>query len=84
MTTIGIAGTKPDGRRLALRLVETGHSVRVWNRTATRMARALAGGAKQSDLAGLAGCDAILLSLTDARPRRRCWTPRGHRWRDGW
>ncbi|GAB1363442.1 NAD(P)-dependent oxidoreductase [Rhodobacter sp.] len=30
------------------------------------MAKALAGGAKASDLAGLAGCDTILLSLTDA------------------
>ena len=66
MTTIGIAGTGRMGTAFALRLVETGHSVRVWNRTATRMAKALAGGAKASDLGGLAGCDAILLSLTDA------------------
>ncbi len=66
MTSIGIAGTGRMGTAFALRLVETGHPVRVWNRTTTRMAKALAGGAKSSDLAGLAGCDIILLSLTNA------------------
>ena len=66
MTTIGIAGTGRMGTAFALRLVETGHPVRVWNRTTTRMAKALAGGAKSSDLPGLADSDVILLSLTNA------------------
>lgn len=64
--TIGIAGTGRMGTALARRLVETGHRVRVWNRSPERTAAAVAAGAEVVDLAALAACDMILLSLTDA------------------
>ena len=63
--TIGIAGTGRMGTAFARRLRETGHVVRVWNRSPARMAAALAAGAVASDLAGIAGCDVIVTSLTD-------------------
>jgi 3-hydroxyisobutyrate dehydrogenase len=64
--TIGIAGTGRMGTAFARRLVETGHPVRVWNRSADRTAAALAAGAAAADLPALAACDVIVLSLTDA------------------
>jgi 3-hydroxyisobutyrate dehydrogenase len=67
MTTIGIAGTGRMGTAFARRLLETGHAVTVWNRTAGRTAEAAQSGAQVApDLAALALCDAILVSLTDA------------------
>ncbi|THD84317.1 NAD(P)-dependent oxidoreductase [Aliigemmobacter aestuarii] len=63
---IGIAGTGRMGTAFARRLIETGHDVKVWNRSPGRMAAAIGAGAKAADLGGLAGCDVILLSLTDA------------------
>lgn len=54
------------GTAYARRLLETGQAVRVWNRSADRMAPAVAAGAVASDLAGLAACDTILIALTDA------------------
>ncbi|MGI1660711.1 NAD(P)-dependent oxidoreductase [Palleronia sp. KMU-117] len=67
MTTIGIAGTGRMGTAFARRLIETGHDVTVWNRTADRTAAATEAGAHLApDLAALARCDAILISLTDA------------------
>lgn len=65
-TTIGIAGTGRMGTAFARRLIETGQSVSVWNRSPARLAKAVEAGATATDLAGLAGCDVILLSLTDA------------------
>lgn len=62
---IGIAGTGRMGTAFAGRLVETGHAVRVWNRSASRVEAAVTAGAQAVDLAGLAACDVILLSLTD-------------------
>ncbi|MDM7932271.1 NAD(P)-dependent oxidoreductase [Tabrizicola sp.] len=64
--TIGIAGTGRMGTAFARRLIETGHSVHVWNRSPARLAAAVGAGATATDLAGLAACDTILLSLTDA------------------
>ncbi len=67
MTTIGIAGTGRMGTAFARRFLETGHAVTVWNRTADRTAAAAEAGAQVApDLAALARCDAILVSLTDA------------------
>jgi 3-hydroxyisobutyrate dehydrogenase len=68
--TIGIAGTGRMGTAFARRLIETGHSVRVWNRDASRTATAVGAGAQAVDLAGLARCDVIILSLTDAAASR--------------
>lgn len=72
--TIGIAGTGRMGTAFARRLIETGHPVRVWNRTPARTAAAVAAGAEAVDLPGLAGCDVILLSLTDAGASRAVLT----------
>ena len=67
MGTIGIAGTGRMGTAFARRLLETGLEVTVWNRTAERTGPAAGAGARVAkDLAALAGCDTILLSLTDA------------------
>lgn len=64
--TVGIAGTGRMGTAFARRLIETGHPLRVWNRSPDRMAEAMAAGAEAVDIPRLAACDAILLSLTDA------------------
>ncbi|MGQ0563717.1 MAG: NAD(P)-dependent oxidoreductase [Gemmobacter sp.] len=68
--TIGIAGTGRMGTAFARRLIETGHSVQVWNRSPERMAAAVAAGAQAVDLSVIAACDAVLLSLTDAAASR--------------
>jgi 3-hydroxyisobutyrate dehydrogenase len=65
-TTLGIAGTGRMGTAFALRLIEVGVRVKVWNRSAERTAKAVAAGAVAVDLSGLAACDVILLSLTNA------------------
>ena len=44
-TTIGIAGTGRMGTAFALQLIETGASVRVWNRSPAGLAKAVAAGA---------------------------------------
>lgn len=66
MTQIGIAGAGRMGSAFARRLMETGHAVKVWNRNPARLTPLVEAGAIATDLAGLAGCDTILLSLTDA------------------
>lgn len=67
MTVIAIAGAGRMGTAFAARLVETGHSVVIWNRTASRTAAAEKAGARSAaDLAALAEADTILISLTDA------------------
>jgi 3-hydroxyisobutyrate dehydrogenase len=67
MSVIGIAGAGRMGTAFARRLVETGHDVIVWNRTPARTAEAAQAGARAAvDLAELATCDVILISLTDA------------------
>ncbi|WP_372840449.1 NAD(P)-dependent oxidoreductase [Phaeovulum sp.] len=63
---IGIAGTGRMGTAFARRLIEAGHSVKVWNRSPERMSSAVQAGAVATDLSGLASCDMILFSLTDA------------------
>jgi 3-hydroxyisobutyrate dehydrogenase len=68
--SIGIAGTGRMGTAFARRLVETGHRVAVWNRTSERTAAAVAAGAEATDLAGLANCDVVVLSLNDAAASR--------------
>ena len=65
-TTIGIAGTGRMGTAFARRLIETGHSVRVWNRSPAGLAKAVEAGATTADTGQLAQCEVILLSLTNA------------------
>ena len=67
MTSIAIVGTGRMGTAFAKRLMETGHEVTVWNRTAAHAAAATDAGARLAeDLAAVAACDTILVSLTDA------------------
>ena len=63
---IGIAGAGRMGTAFAKRLIETGHGVRIWNRTPDRMVAAMAAGAAAVDLRGLAGCEVIIVSVADA------------------
>lgn len=64
--TIGIVGAGRMGTAFAKRLIETGHKVRIWNRSPERLGPALAAGAEAAGLDGIPACDVILLSLTDA------------------
>ena len=67
MTRIAIIGTGRMGTAIAQRLIETGHDVTVWNRTAERTAAAEKAGARIApDLATAAAAEAILLALTDS------------------
>lgn len=67
MKNIAIMGTGRMGTAFAKRLVETGHAVTVWNRTAEHTAAAADAGAKVApDPAAAAACDVLILSLTDA------------------
>lgn len=67
MTRISIVGTGRMGTAFAKRLIETGHDVTVWNRTASNTEAAAQAGAKVApDLAAAADADVLLLSLTDA------------------
>jgi len=68
MSVIGIAGTGRMGTAFAKRLIETGHTVCVWNRTAARAEDAAKAGAEvAADFSALAASDVILISLTDAK-----------------
>jgi 3-hydroxyisobutyrate dehydrogenase len=63
---IGVAGIGKMGAAIAARLIEAGHDVAVWNRTAEK-ARAVAGAALANTPADLAErSDAIITILTDA------------------
>jgi 3-hydroxyisobutyrate dehydrogenase len=63
---IGIAGTGKMGAAIAARLIEVGHEVAVWNRTADK-AKAVTGATVASTPAALAQrADAIITMLTDA------------------
>ena len=65
---IGIAGVGRMGSAMALRLLEVGHSITLWNRTPDKMQAALAAGAKAAATPAELGsrCDVILTILTDA------------------
>lgn len=65
---IGIAGTGKMGAAIAMRLLEHGHAVAVWNRTSAKAQALAAKGAQiTSTPAELASCCDIVLSiLTDA------------------
>lgn len=67
MATVAIIGTGRMGTAFAKRLTETGHAVKVWNRTADHTAEAADAGAKvAAELEDVTSCDAILISLTNA------------------
>ncbi|GAA4071584.1 NAD(P)-dependent oxidoreductase [Actinomadura miaoliensis] len=64
---IGFLGLGAMGAGMATRLVEAGHSVNVYNRTAAKAAPVVAAGARQARTAADAvdGADAVVVSLAD-------------------
>lgn len=67
LDAIGIAGTGRMGTAIATRLIEKGHSVKVWNRSTDKTHDAVRAGATAFDTLGeLSQCSTIILSLTDA------------------
>jgi 3-hydroxyisobutyrate dehydrogenase len=67
MAIVGIAGTGRMGTAFAKRLIDQGHTVKVWNRSKEKTIEAEKWGAiAVNDLEELPHCDAILTSLTDA------------------
>jgi 3-hydroxyisobutyrate dehydrogenase len=65
---IGVAGLGKMGAAIALRLIETGNQVTVWNRTAAKTGPVVAAGAAVAESpAALAGAvDVVITILTDA------------------
>jgi len=64
---IGVAGLGAMGSAMAARLMEVGHEVTVWNRSADKMKPLADAGAKtaQSPAALAAACEAVITILTD-------------------
>ena len=73
---IGIAGTGRMGTAIALRLLEKGHDVTVWNRTREKTEAAAGAGATLAPTpAALASsCDKTISSLTNAAAMRAVYT----------
>jgi 3-hydroxyisobutyrate dehydrogenase len=65
---VGVAGLGKMGAAIALRIIETGNQVTVWNRTAAKTAPVVAAGAAAAQSpAGLASAaDVVITILTDA------------------
>ncbi|HTH36059.1 MAG TPA: NAD(P)-binding domain-containing protein, partial [Xanthobacteraceae bacterium] len=65
---IGVAGLGAMGSAIAARLMEVGHQVTIWNRTATKVKPLADAGAKvAADPAGVAAAsEAVITILTDA------------------
>jgi 3-hydroxyisobutyrate dehydrogenase len=64
---VGVAGLGAMGSAMAARLMEVGHEVTVWNRSADKMKPLADAGAKtaQSPAALAAACEAVISMLTD-------------------
>jgi 3-hydroxyisobutyrate dehydrogenase len=65
---VGVAGLGKMGAAIALRLIETGNQVTVWNRTAAKTAPLVAAGAAaaESPAALASAVDVVITILTDA------------------
>jgi 3-hydroxyisobutyrate dehydrogenase len=75
---IGIAGTGRMGTAIAMRLLELGHEITVWNRTPERTAVAAAAGAAvaPTPAALVSACDRIITILTNAAAMEAVYTGR--------
>jgi 3-hydroxyisobutyrate dehydrogenase len=64
---IGICGTGKMGTALATRLMDQGHDIVVWNRTADRAAPLLEKGAAKAETPAnlVAGCEAVIVMVYD-------------------
>ena len=67
MTTIALLGTGLLGNAIALRLLEQGQTLRVWNRTPARISTLISAGATPIERLSEAteGCDAVITVLKD-------------------
>src|SRR5215210_4656211 len=76
---IGIAGTGRMGTAIALRLLDKGHEVVVWNRTRQKTEIAADAGAIVAPTPAVlvSACDKIISSLTNAAAMRTVYTGRG-------
>lgn len=75
MTKIAFLGTGVMGREMALRLIEAGHAVTVFNRTAEKARPLTAAGAAQAETPAAAAADAefIISVVGDDEASRRVW-----------
>src|SRR5258707_12590086 len=78
---IGIAGTGRMGTAMALRLLDKGHSVTVWNRTRDKTALAAHAGAAvaTSPTALVAASDKVITILTNAAAMQTVYGGPGRR-----
>jgi 3-hydroxyisobutyrate dehydrogenase len=72
MTAVGVIGLGAMGTPIALRMLESGHSVAVWNRTAARADPLKAAGAEvaASPAEVAAAADLVITMVTDAAALR--------------
>jgi 3-hydroxyisobutyrate dehydrogenase len=66
MATIAVLGTGRMGAAIARRLLDTGHRVTVWNRTAAKTAPLVAAGARAAPTPAVPGAEVVITVLTDA------------------
>jgi 3-hydroxyisobutyrate dehydrogenase-like beta-hydroxyacid dehydrogenase len=66
MATIAVLGTGRMGSAIARRLLDTGHRVTVWNRTAGKTAPLVAAGARAAPTPAVPDAEVVITMLTDA------------------
>jgi 3-hydroxyisobutyrate dehydrogenase-like beta-hydroxyacid dehydrogenase len=66
MATIAVLGTGRMGAAIARRLLDTGHRVTVWNRTAGKTAPLVAAGARAAPTPAVPDAEVVITMLTDA------------------
>jgi 3-hydroxyisobutyrate dehydrogenase len=66
MTKIAVLGTGRMGAAIARRLMDTGHHVTVWNRTAEKTAPLVAAGARAASTPAVPEAEVVITMLTDA------------------
>ena len=66
MAKIAVLGTGRMGAAIARRLLDTGHHVTVWNRTAGKTAPLVAAGARAAPTPAVPGAEVVITMLTDA------------------
>src|SRR4051795_8910127 len=70
MATIAVLGTGRMGSAIVRRLLDTGHRVTVWNRTAGKTEPLVAAGARAAPTPAGPDADVVITMLTDARAVR--------------
>lgn len=75
MTDIAFLGTGAMGSRMALRLIEAGHSLTVWNRSPSAVGPLVAKGARVAETprAAVAGAEMAFAMLRDDEASRSVW-----------